>query len=395
MPHLEARNQRQRRKDSSAKRHALFESLPVELIAEILSELDLESLATVSCLSKRLRSIAGDPTLNPWKRAIARNLRRRDGDYEPCLAHLSERSTFPRTNWLDVLSSARPDFILFEATLPNLLDSDYAEAFSRRFLPSWDKWRKDGCRWREAYRKILYRVWHRSTTTCTADEAWTKYIVLNRNGSVNLLETSSRNFNPQLLFNEMKIQNNLAHLETHIRLVVELADVRILAFGVLTKPRSPFSINENARILLHPLGIHRGDSDETASLSETSSLHSSRFSFTKSNANYEPLTHPQPSPGHANYPFFTPGGEDKRWTGSGLEEEKGNLWVGGLLLCAQLCTQETRMRTGERPMLQDLDLVIGPGRNKYVSMGWPDLDAIAPWLAQRITKRINGQGLGL
>jgi hypothetical protein len=31
-----------------------------------------------------------------------------------------------------------------------------------------------------------------------------RYIVLNRNGSANLLEVSSRNFNPLVLFNEMK-----------------------------------------------------------------------------------------------------------------------------------------------------------------------------------------------
>lgn len=110
---------------------------------------------------------------------------------------------------------------------------------------------------------------------------------------------------------------------------------------------------------------------------------------------YEPLLHPQPRPAHANYPFFTPGGADKRWAGSRLDEERGKLWVGGLLLCAQLCTSETRTHFGEGPVLQDLDLVVGPGRNKYASLGWADLDAIAPWLGERITKRIDGQGLAL
>lgn len=120
-----------------------------------------------------------------------------------------------------------------------------------------------------------------------------------------------------------------------------------------------------------------------------------QFSSNCSAALYERLTHPQPSPAHWNYPFYTPGEEDKRWIGTGLDEEKGNLWVGSLLLCAQLCTQETRTHSGERPILQDLDLVFGPGRNKYCSFGWADLDAIAPWLSKRITKRIDGQGLGL
>jgi hypothetical protein len=74
---------------------------------------------------------------------------------------------------------------------------------------------------------MLYRVAHRSTSICTVDEAWTKYVapvllllafrdftginryvVLNRNGSANQLETSSRNFNPMALFNEMKSVSN-------------------------------------------------------------------------------------------------------------------------------------------------------------------------------------------
>lgn len=69
--------------------------------------------------------------------------------------------------------------------------------------------------------RMLHRVSHRSQTSCTADEAWTKlvaifiiavnpktdsirYIVLNRNGSANELEITSRSFNPLVLFNEMK-----------------------------------------------------------------------------------------------------------------------------------------------------------------------------------------------
>lgn len=39
---------------------------------------------------------------------------------------------------------------------------------------------------------------------CTTDESWTKYIVLNRNGSANELQSSSRSFNPMTIFNEIK-----------------------------------------------------------------------------------------------------------------------------------------------------------------------------------------------
>jgi hypothetical protein len=42
--------------------------------------------------------------------------------------------------------------------------------------------------------------------------------------------------------------------------------------------------------------------------------------------------YPLPSPSHANYPFHTAGGGDKRWLGSGEVEEEGLQWVGGLLL---------------------------------------------------------------
>lgn len=59
------------------------------------------------------------------------------------------------------------------------------------------------------------------------------------------------------------------------QLVVEFADVRILALGVLCKPRSIFTINENARVLLHPPGVVKEavnvDSDE-ARVSPTTTL---------------------------------------------------------------------------------------------------------------------------
>jgi hypothetical protein len=68
-------------------------------------------------------------------------------------------------------------------------------------------------------------------------QALARYIVINRNGSANELEGTSRNFNPLAIFNDMKyadhcsfsfihpfssddahrLQSNLAHLETHIR----------------------------------------------------------------------------------------------------------------------------------------------------------------------------------
>jgi len=128
-----------------------FESLPVELIADILSELDLETLIKLSRLSRRLRSITSDSSLNPWRRPILRNLR--SGSYEQCLKHLCVRSV-PRQNWVEILSIARPAFLLFESTLPNLKSADWEESFKRRFLPGWHKWKKEG-EWKEAFLKLV------------------------------------------------------------------------------------------------------------------------------------------------------------------------------------------------------------------------------------------------
>lgn len=128
-----------------------FESLPVELIADILSELDLESLVKLSYLSRRLHHITSDSSLNPWRRPILVNLRSQV--YENTLKHLSVRLTVPRQNWVEILSIARPSFLLFEATLPNLKAVEWEECFNRRFLPGWRKWKKEGS-WKEVFLKF-------------------------------------------------------------------------------------------------------------------------------------------------------------------------------------------------------------------------------------------------
>jgi hypothetical protein len=43
---------------------------------------------------------------------------------------------------------------------------------------------------------------------------------------------------------------------------------------------------------------------------------------------------------------------------------------------------------------EDLQLVVG-GHGQYCSFTWSDLWAIAPWMADKVTKRIEGAGLGL
>lgn len=73
---------------------ATFLTLPVELIADILGELDLSSLITISYLSHRLYDIVSDPSLNPWRKPIGRSLR--SGKDESSLRHLSCRLIVPR-----------------------------------------------------------------------------------------------------------------------------------------------------------------------------------------------------------------------------------------------------------------------------------------------------------
>jgi hypothetical protein len=129
-----------------------LESLPVELVTAILEELDLASLIVVSYLSRRLHTIASDRSLNPWRAPILRNLH--SGVYEGSLKHLSVRTTVPRQNWIEIISMAQPRFLLFQATLPNMKEADWHECFKRRFLPGWQKWKRD-LSWHETFKKCV------------------------------------------------------------------------------------------------------------------------------------------------------------------------------------------------------------------------------------------------
>lgn len=338
--------------------------------------------------------------MNPWRRPILRNLLQcPEVPYEPCLAHLSVRSTVPRQNWIEIMSLGRAQWLLLETTLPHLKDAEWEECFKRRFLPGWQKWKKDSATWRSAFRTVLYRVVHRASTSCTSDESWTRYVLIRRGGVANELEASSRNYDPIAIFDELKMQSNLDHLETRIRLVVELADVRIIALGVLNKPRGTTSVNAYARMLLHPPGIERDDADGSTSaavtpeaLSAKDEHKTARMLFGDIKQIYRQMTYPLPALSHANYPFYTPGGEDKRWVGTADLEEEGMQWVGGLMITAQIIGACTKEHFVEGPPFQDWDLVRGSNRSQYASFTLADLAAIAPWLD--IPKKIGGPGLG-
>jgi hypothetical protein len=151
----------------------MLELLPVELVAEILSELDLPDLFHASQLSTGIRAITADAALNPWRKPVLRALNA--GAYDS-LRQLSDCSTaMPRQNWIEILAIAPPPFVLFNASIPRLASADWEQAFARRFLPAWRRWKRDAS-WREVYLKLLYRVWHRAITSCTADESWTRFV---------------------------------------------------------------------------------------------------------------------------------------------------------------------------------------------------------------------------
>lgn len=58
---------------------------------------------------------------------------------------------------------------------------------------------------------------------------------------------------------------------------------------------------------------------------------SGEVSFRAPPPTYERLSYPLTSQSYANYPLYTPGGQDKRWLGEGALEEGGRQWVGGLM----------------------------------------------------------------
>ncbi|KAF7301887.1 hypothetical protein MIND_00754700 [Mycena indigotica] len=340
----------------------MIETLPVELIGRIIGELHLADVVKVSQLSRQMRLVSSDTLLNVWRQPILRGLRIDSDQCDPTLKHLSVHSCVPRHNWIEILAIASPEFILYDSTLPNLANAEWKEAFRRRFLPSWSKGKEST--WKRAFMSSLHMVWHRSRTPCTVTEAWTKYIVLNRNGSANLLEVSSRNFNPTNILDNLRhgtfvgmLQQNTYRLPLRARLVVQFADVRIIALGTLDYPRSQWAVNSNAKLLMKPPEI--GIAGRRRSLSV--------------------LTHPTPAATHARYPFCE---------SSPPSEEPGLEWVGGLMIVAQICSCPVDHEEVDEELLK------GAGRQQYASFSWEDLWAVAPWLRESITRCINGQGLG-
>lgn len=126
--------------------------------------------------------------------------------------------------------------------------------------------------------------------------------------------------------------------------MVELADVRILALGVLHDPPSPIYVNTNAQVLLRPPETDFGDSILPMDTGMDNSVLfvivaevflTARGAGDPLRVKLRPMSHPLPTPPFRNYPLFTPGREDRRWLGpGGLPNDKA--WLGGLMYVVPL-----------------------------------------------------------
>ena len=153
---------------------------------------------------------------------------------------------------------------------------------------------------------------------------------------------------------------------------------------------------------------------------------------------HSPMHHPTPHPTHGSYPNYTAGGRDWRWKKGGdvvrvshLGEQEtvfihpgddDRVWVGPMLYvshsvasvslkvteipCSSVAAQlypthdpEILSQSTEPdptdPQAFENAILYAQTTSRWASFGWADLRAVAPWLEERITKRIEGEGLGI
>lgn len=337
------------------------EGLPAELIADILSHLEIHDLIRLSNVSRTLRIVLSDANLNPWRAPLLRLLDRQTAP--SVLANISDSvNVFPSANWTIILSRSDPRFLLYECVIPHLAENEWQTAFETRFLPSWKKWKKEDMKWREAFLRTLALVSHRLESHCKVNQAWTKYIVLNRNGSANELDASSRDLDMFRTYDSLRFQANLARVETTTRVILQLPDVRIVAIGTREAPRSSYAVNRIAYHFCHPPKPEASRMDQ---------LHFEALSLPC-------FTYPWRS-------LYALGDEvnPNDW-------RHGLVWVGPMMIVAELsypCSEEVarNMPTSDSQS----------GSQRYVSFTWADLEAVAPWMRECISRFVDGPGLGI
>lgn len=148
-----------------------LEDLPYEIIQHILSYLPLSDLLPLTLHSSIFRSLALSPLLSPFL-APVHHILLRGPPYPAELAVLGIFTHINRNVFLEILVRAEAKWILEEMEIPRLPDSVWQEAFARRFLPSWKRYREGSEKWRAAFLRTLRRLQHRSVG-CTHEESWT------------------------------------------------------------------------------------------------------------------------------------------------------------------------------------------------------------------------------
>lgn len=191
----------------------------------------------MTCLSRTLLFIASDASTTPFHPPI-RAILDKGPPYPPSLASLGTYTFIPRSVFLPLLVRAPPGWILEEMVIPPGITTDqWHRVFCARFLPSWKRYKDPATTsWRAAFLRILRRLTHRAQG-CTHEEAWSRFIILHRNGTASLNRMYSRTFDPGAIYEEIRRQNDLMALRQEVREVVRLQDVRVLVYGTMANPR--------------------------------------------------------------------------------------------------------------------------------------------------------------
>ncbi|KAJ9112667.1 hypothetical protein QFC22_006169 [Naganishia vaughanmartiniae] len=241
-----------------------LETLPLELISQILSYLPLSSLLPLSTLSRTFQFISSDPTVTPFPTAIAREIDL-GPPYTRELEVLGTYSHIPRGAFIQVLVRAAPEWVLDNMVIPvGMTTLEWRECFEQRFLPSWKRFKfrnhtsssNGEHSWRAAFLRVLRTLVHRQLG-CTHQEAWTRFLILHRNGSASLNRIYSRTFDPLEIYAEIRRQNALLgpQFRQEARLVCQFQDFRVMMLGSVADPGKSLFVNPNAYTLLHPPGV--------------------------------------------------------------------------------------------------------------------------------------------
>ncbi|TXT12974.1 hypothetical protein VHUM_01375 [Vanrija humicola] len=249
------------RDDDHASQLGLLD-LPGDILSQIAAYLPLPDVIQFLSLHSAIHELTHSH-LTPL-RPVIRDALRRGPPYPTALEVLPSISHLLAADdgalFLDVLVRAPAKWILERFELGRWRDHIWHEAFDRRFLPSWKRYKLPEDSWRAAFLRVLGWIDHRAVG-CTHHENWTRFLTFRRNGSAAIDRIYSRTFNPLEIYDELKHQSNLGDYPTQMRVVVHLQDVRILVIGVVSD-RASYNTNSNAHLLLHPPLLRlRGDAE--------------------------------------------------------------------------------------------------------------------------------------